>query len=238
MIVISFGLTSSGSTLAFEMAKAILELHRHPQLRLTDDLVTEGQNVNFVNGWTDDRLSRLIDCTVGKKIVVKTHADPSALSTEKTFGYLDSGDLKIQVVFRDPRDTVLSMLDHGVRARKRNQKAFSEIRTVDDAIMRLRRQLRSLRQWGAFPSLKLQYDDFAFDQVKGPQLIAGDLGVTVDPHKVWEIVNDRFTQKNVARPHRYKTDLSPDDTARVEGAFPDFVNLVENRDLSWFEEAQ
>ena len=227
MIVVSYGIQKSGSTLAFEMARAVLELNGYAQPRLAEGIVNaRPPGINMVGPWTDERLSRLVEATEGWKIVVKTHGSPQALSTSRVLDLVGSGDLKIHVVFRDPRDTVLSLLDAGVRARARKQAYFSEIRTFDGTIAMLGARLQALRQWGSFPSLKLEYDDFAFDRVRGPQLIADDLGVHADPDEVWKIVDGRFTQRNVARPQRYKTELWPAEVARVEKAFPLYLELV------------
>jgi hypothetical protein len=230
MIVISFGVRKSGTTLAFEMAKAVLELNGHPQSTLPDHLTKPGHDVNEVGPLTDEWLSRVVECTQGRKIVVRTHSHPYALSTDRILDSLDAGEVKIHVVFRDPRDTVLSMFDDA-----RSHPSKDKARTVDDAIERLRPRFRKLQRWGSFPSLKLLYDDFVFDRARGPQLIADDLGVTVDPDEVWRIVNHRWTRKNVALPHRYKTEMSPADAARIEAAFPEYLELVENHDLGWFD---
>jgi hypothetical protein len=235
MIVISYGVEKSGSTLAFEMAKAVLELGGHPQERLDDEFVNAGPTINEVGPWTDDRMARLVSCTQGTKIVVRTHHSPNRLSTDRVLDYLASGDLKIHVSFRDPRDTVLSMLDDGVRARDRGEKRHSEIRTIDDAIAILSERLTALRQWGSFPSLRLSYDEYAFDRARGPQLIAEDLGVVTDPVEVWRVVDSRPTRKNVARPQRYKTELWPDETTRIERAFPLYLDLVQGKPcVGWF----
>jgi hypothetical protein len=139
------------------------------------------------------------------------------------------------VVFRDPSGLVLSMLDDGVRARALHEERHSDIRTVDDAIAQLGPRLRAVQRWGWFPSLKLLYDDFAFDRVRGPRLIADDLGVMVDPDEVWRMLNERPTRKNVGRPHRYNTDLWPDEVARIERAFPMFLELVRGHPCAgWF----
>jgi hypothetical protein len=130
---------------------------------------------------------------------------------------------------------ILSMLDHGVRARTVPRAgAFREIETLDDAIRRLGVQLYRFRAWGAFPSLKLQYEDFAFDPVAGPQLIADDLEMTADPGEVWDAARRQFTQLYIGQAERYKADLWPDEIERIERSFPIFLELVAGRDLGWF----
>ena len=234
MIVLSYGLTKSGSTLAFEMAKAVLELNGHPQPLLPDDVITPGESVNFVRGWTDERLARMLEATAERRIVVKTHTGPFGISPGRVDEAITAGALKLHVVYRDPRDMIVSMLDHGVKSRRTGGVAFSEIETLEDAIARVGQQLYRLGAWGAHPSLKLQYERFAFHPTYGPQAIADDLGLPADPGEVWEIVNGRFTQRNEAVPERYKTALWPEETERIERAFPLYLELVRGNDLGWF----
>lgn len=229
MIVISFGVRKSGSTLAFEMAKAVLELDGSAQKPLPEELFDPELGVNMVGAWSDQRLARLIDHTAGTRVVVRTHGHSEMLSTEMVQGQLDAGQLKIHVVFRDPRDGVLSLLDE---ARSKPDKAGPD--TVDEAIARLRPKVEKLRMWGAFPSLKLRYEQFAFDPHRGPMMIAEHLGVQTDPGEVWRVVNQRATRRNVARPHRHKTEMSSIDRARVEAALADYVALIEHDDPAWF----
>jgi sulfotransferase family protein len=234
MILISYGVMKSGSTLAYEMARAVLELAGHPQDALPDDVVSPGQDINLVMGWSDDGLERLIDASGDRRIAVKTHGALWGVDLDLVRAKVASGDLKIHVVYRDPREMLISMLDHGVRARTGADVAFRDTWTLDDAIRRLGVQTYWFTHWASLPSLKLRYQDFAFDPTYGPKAIADDLGVSDDPARVWEIVNTRFTQKNEARPERYKTDLWPDELERIEAAFPLFLELVQGNDRGWF----
>ena len=234
MIVVSYGITKAGSSLAFEMAKAVLQQNGFAQERLPGDLVTPGQNVNFVPSWTDERLQRLVEVTEGRRVVVKTHTSPAALSADLVRRGIEEGHLKIHVVFRDPRDMVVSMLDHGFKARMESEPAFRDVKTIEDAIARVGVQLPRLRAWGELPSLRLQFEHFAFDPTFGPNAIAEDLGVPVDAGAVWNAVRERFTQKNEALPERYKVDLWPHEVDRVEKAFPLYLELIRGHDLGWF----
>ena len=235
MILISYGITKSGSTLAFEMARAVLELNGFSQERLGEGVVNDGHHINFVSGWTDERLTRLLDAASGSRIAVKTHTDPYDLSPQYVQELIDAGELRVHAVYRDPRDVVLSMCEHAERTRTSpTGPAFRAVRTLDHAIERLGVQLHRFRAWGQFPSLKLQYEEFAFDPVVGPSRIAEDLGLPADPARVWEKAREQFTQLNVGVAGRYATDLSPGECERVERAFPLFLELVRGNDLGWF----
>ena len=234
MIVISYGIPKSGSTLAFEMARAVFDMNGFSQERLDHGVVGRGTNINFVHEWSDERLLRLIESTRGRRVVVKTHREPN-VSPESVLELMDAGDLKIQVVYRDPRDTIVSMLDQGVLERRIGAGSFRSVHVLEDGINVLGRHVENLRQWGSFPSLKLRYEDFAFDPTAGPSMIAEALGLPVDPAEVWEVVDRRFTQRNVARPERYKTELSIDEIARIERAFPLYLDVVAGKPpVGWF----
>lgn len=226
MIIISYGIEKSGSTLAFEMAKAIAEMHGFSQLPLPRELIKGHSATSNIGGdWTDDELASLVRATKGTYVVLKTHHPPGRISTGRVLDLCDQGELKIHVVYRDPRDTLLSMLDHD-RAHSRKTGKPRELESLEAAITVLGSRISGLRQWGGLPSLKLCYDEFAFSPVLGPSLIAEDLGLPADPAAVWEMVGDRFTQLNVARPERYKTELSLAEIARIERAFPLYLDVV------------
>ncbi len=104
---------------------------------------------------TDDRLERLVEAADGAAIAVKTHRPPDLLTTGTLFRFLESGQLSIHVVYRDPRDTVLSILDHGARSRARGQGPLSQIEDLEGAIELLAKDVGKLRRWGAFPALAL-----------------------------------------------------------------------------------
>jgi hypothetical protein len=237
MIVVSYGVQKSGSTLAFEMLCAILELHGHRQEKLPGHLVSPTARVNQVGRWTDEILGELIERSRGTAIALKTHTSPPADCNARIRESLAMDELKIHVVYRDPRDTILSMIDDGVRARTLDRgTSHLDVRTVDDAITMLGPRLAHLRRWGGFPSLHLRYEDFAFEAVVGPRLIARDVGMDADPDYVWGVVQSKYTRRNVARVHRHVTDLWPEESARIERAFPMFLALVRgNPCAGWFE---
>ena len=233
MIVISYGLMKSGSTLAFEMARAALELAGHPQEQLPA-LANPDIDFNLAMGWSDEQIEQLLEESADRIIAVKTHGSLWGVDLDRMREHIASGELRVHVVYRDPREMLISMLDHGFRARSGGDVAFIDTWTLDDAIRRLGVQVYWFTHWAELPCLKLRYQDFAFDPTFGPSAIADDMGVDVDPARVWDAVNQRFTQKNEARPERYKTDLWPDELERIERAFPLFLELVRGNDLGWF----
>src|ERR1700742_1538772 len=104
MLILCYGITKSGSTLAFELVKGMLKSTGHPQQRLSDDVVNPGHRVNYVQPLDRRRLNLLL-AEIGQRwIAVKTHAG----FNDPLFPYLeqlvDEDKLRIMASYRDPRD--------------------------------------------------------------------------------------------------------------------------------------
>lgn len=242
MLVICYGITKSGSTLAFELAKQALANCGHPQARLSDEAVTPGHKINFVDSISATRIERL-DHEVGpdRIIAVKTHA---GLDREK-FQYVDrlcaDGRLKVQIVYRDPRDVCLSMVDAGRKARAQGHGAFSEIHDISDAIQSVEKQLAKLRRWGALSNvLRIGYDSAAFETDAALSAIDAHLGIASSHTTVIdEVMNRSFTQKNKGVRGRYRNELNEPDRKVMGIVFGEFLNRVfAENDFSWFTDAR
>ena len=85
MLILCYGITKSGSTLAFELIKGMLESAGHPQVRLSDGSVHPGQVVNFLEPVDRGTLKRLLAEIGDRWIAVKTHSP----ITNETFGHLE-----------------------------------------------------------------------------------------------------------------------------------------------------
>jgi hypothetical protein len=222
VIVVSFAGRRAGGMLAFRLTKALLAHAGDSQAKLPDEVLPSKGAKNSLNRWTDGRLEKLLEATRGSRVVIKTNAPPDGLTAGALFRALETGELKIHVVYRDPRGAVSSMLGHDAGS-------LREINDVEAALVVLRADLTKLRHWGAFPSLKLCYDDLRRDPAQGVQQIADDLGVTVDAAAVVDRVMGEQDQA------ASEPELSVEDAARVQAAVPNYLRLVEERDLSWFQ---
>jgi hypothetical protein len=140
MLVLCYGLTKSGSTLAFELIKAMLNSAGHAQERLPDGPVNPGHRVNYVQPLNRQRLNDILSAVGDRWIAVKTHAGIA----DPMFTYLEKlqRERRIQVVvsYRDPRDICLAMLDAGSAARTAGVKEFSEITDLAVAATRVAEQ--------------------------------------------------------------------------------------------------
>lgn len=124
-VVFSYGMTKSGSTLAFDLARTALELASFPHPLLPQDATGTARKVNFAGHLDDRNIEMLAEAvrSICHPIVVKTHTWP------------------------DP--CVIGMIDRGDRSRSAGKAAFANIETLDDAMRDISSQIDSLAQWFA-----------------------------------------------------------------------------------------
>lgn len=229
-IYFSFGMTKSGSTLAFELARAALVLSGQHQPMLSEAAVLKRKKINFCEHIDADRAQALRNeaTKIGNMIAIKTHTRPDPEVVEM----LNSGAAIAHATYRDPRDMALSMVDHGAKSRAQGRLEFTEFETARDTIDELRHQSNSLLAWLSLPGVKpLFFDDLAFDTYRAATHIIDDLDVDVRvPDVIDMAVNQRGTQKNIGIKDRYRSEMTPELSAEFETVFaPLYSKLIEGR---------
>ena len=230
LLYFSYGMTKTGSTLAFELVRTALDLSGFPQDRLEMEAILDSSSINFVRRLTDSQLTSLSDEAKrrGYPIVLKTHSRP----TRALINMILSGEALADASYRDPRDMVLSMLDHGNRARKNGQKSFSNLYTSEDTLENIRHQHNTLTAWLRIPgTLPLYFEDVAFETAAIAKTILERLDLKLDPAVLADVVlSQRFTQKNKAVRLRYPNEMNRKLSSEIEAEFaPLFEKLVSNR---------
>jgi hypothetical protein len=221
LIYISYGMKKSGSTLAFELTRAILERNRCPQKRLPKTAVPARFKINFVGELFAPQLEAIEReaAALGYPVVLKTHAGP----TPDVLAWVEQGRMIGHCVYRDPREMALSALDHGARARARGHRAFAQLVSVDDAIRSLRKQVPCFVAWSRLPGfMRIYYDDVAFDTQAVVRRLCAQMALDADPAKVERQVKSwRFTQYNKGVPGRAR-EMDPADSERILREFRSF----------------
>jgi hypothetical protein len=238
MLVISYGIPKSGSTLTFELINGMLASAGHPQKRLPDGLVSPGHGVNFLEKIYPDTLANLVAAVPqGGFIAVKTHTRIE----RPVFRLLEElqAQRKVQVVasYRDPRDICLSLMDAGARAREKGLKAFSECTDLASVIPKVERQLVTFRMWAAIQgSLRLSFDLVAFNADRAIEKLERAIGITGDRDAAKKhAFHDAFTQKNKGVRNRHASDLAIEQKLHLEQVFDKFLRRVVKRDDdAWF----
>lgn len=246
MLVISYGIPKSGSTLAYEILRGILVGAGHPQDVVYNDRLESaepkrGAKRNFLTRITKERLEDVMSqVPQGRIVAVKTH---SAFQPDM-FRWLEAQQQEraIQVIasYRDPRDICLSLVDAGERLRQRGQeKSFARVTDLEVATGNVERRLVGFRRWAALKgTLRLNYDTVAFEPLKAIEAIDRALGVESDHDRVMRYAfEEAFTLKNKAKRNRYEDELDDAQKKEMRKTFRKFIKRVmENDDQSWFDE--
>jgi hypothetical protein len=238
-------MTKSGSTLAFELCKSVLEQEGFEQRRLPDDVVTAGHHINFMDRVTPEDLRKVLEVVGPKeKIAIKTHAPIAKQDIAFVERQVAEGRMGVHVNYRDPREVCLSLVDAGAKAREKDKPAFSEIFTLGDAAKVVQRQLAFCRRWASIRgAFFLFYNDVAFDTRQTVDRLCVEFGFpkfSDDGYKAVaaRVFEEAFTQKNKAVKDRYKDDLTVRQNEfllqEIKGA-PAFIRkLCDERDYGWF----
>jgi hypothetical protein len=220
LLYFSYGMTKTGSTLAFQLVRSALDLCGFPQDRVASDVVNPVLKRNFVNHISERQLDELKDEARkrGYPIALKTHTRPSPGVVKM----LQSGEAIGHACYRDPRDMALSMLDHAENSRARGNAEFAELTSFEQVFTNIRHQFNSLTAWLRLPGMiPLYFEDIAFDTTQVATKILKQLELKIDPEVLADIVKtQRFTQKNKGLRLRYPTEMEQSLSAPIPLNFP------------------
>lgn len=230
LIYFSYGMTKSGSTLAFELVRNALEVCGYPQVKLDISAILPNRKKNILSHITEDDAAGMVEQVnkLGYPIVFKTHTRPDPAVVE----LMQSGAAVGHACYRDPRDLCLSMIDHGIKSRGLGRSEFSEIETLEDALDGVRNQSDSLTAWLRLPgTAALYYEDIAFDTRAVVRQIYKQIGLEGKAQKVVRISNRkaRPTQNKMLR-KRYPDEMNTSVSRAIAAEFaPMLDRLIANR---------
>lgn len=213
----------SGSTLAFNLTRAVLEDAGVAQDALAaPGAVAEGA-LNFVEVIRPNELDILTDAMANRDaapVAIKTHSGLWGC-VERA---LAAGGVQAQAVCRDPRDVALSMMDAAKDGREWGRREGRPIRTPADALPSVKAHIAKFTNWAAQPHvLTLTYDRVAFDTEAAASDIAAHLGVTIDARRCARAARNMRGQFNKGVANRWTTEMSDEDSALYEAEFGDFI---------------
>jgi Sulfotransferase domain len=226
MILISSSLPKSGSTLVANYQESLIELvaPRNGQARLRE--VFKGR---FIAALTPPVVARLlfIHARYGT-LVVKTHSP----ATPVVRGLISSGVAKASYCYRDPRDVILSAIDHGKRSRAGEDpaRAFIEYATIDDSLPRVQALVGRWRGWQRFGKAHfIRYEQLMADKLGSLRAMAAALGWSLSEAQLEAIVAKHQPKRglshnfNKGTAYRYRSEMSPEEIARCTAAFKDVL---------------
>jgi hypothetical protein len=246
MIVLSYGMEKSGSTLAFELCKAILEQRGFVQRHLPDGVVLPGRRINFISQPNLVTLHLLNnEVAPSEVIVIKVHAPIGPAEIDFIEAAICRHEMKVIVNLRDLREICLSLVDAGENARKKSKPAFSNIMNLDDAIRIVNKQFNVCHRWAAIDgALHLLYDDVAFNSTLATAQICNHFDLPMLNDREIEnvqshLLNKAFTQLNKGKRKRYEEELTDAENAslldRIEDSREFAKQICEQKNYGWFK---
>jgi hypothetical protein len=239
MLVISYGMAKSGSTLAYELVKGVLESAGYSQKKLKGAPgLKPGARSNHLATVDKDDLAALIDAIGPDRIVAaKTHK----VFDDSAFAWLEEQQrlrrLQIVASYRDPRDICLSLVDHGVKSRDAGRPGFARVKNLDDAALMVKRAISKFTKWGAVEgTLRLYFETVAFEPDEAVAIIERTLNVKGDAEEAKRhAFEDAFTQRNKAKRSRYPDEMDEAEQARMLETFGPFITRVcTANDEDWY----
>jgi len=228
MVVFSYGIPKSGSTLAFQIARATAHFAGHSQRLLPVPLSSPGHKVNFHQDLHPLLLQATADRVGDRILVIKTHDRPRPNWIAAYKALAERGAARAIVNHRDPRDICLSLLDAGRAARAQGESAFAEYVSLQDAASRVCGYLDELEAWHGLPGLlEVRYETCAFAMDRAIDAIKAHLGVRA-PNWLVRLYAGHiaFTHRNKAVPKRHARELDPDAMALLGDAFGPYLDRM------------
>lgn len=229
MIIISAGMQKAGSAYIFNMLNDLCSLSGGEDVR------------NIKKKYHLDGLLRHYNCNVGTltghkilrllwysrregPFVVKTHRGPTRLLRF----LLRTGMVKVVYIFRDPRDALLSAMDHGRRIAAAGEiHTFAALLSFDQAFTAVKAWASKWQQWSACGGVHLlRYEDLLSDPAKEMEKIVAYLGFDARPvdiaatlaaynrEKAGASDKSEYLHFNVGISSRYRSEMPEDQKRR------------------------
>ncbi|NNF57307.1 MAG: hypothetical protein HKN04_03615 [Rhodothermaceae bacterium] len=195
MIVVSASMKKAGSGWYFNLTNDLLVRAGHANVRALRERyrlhrALRGGNCQ-VNASSPYHTARVfLPLILGHTFAVKTHGRPS----RSVRALMAMGAMKATYIYRDPRDVVLSILDHGQRLREDGNlaNAASGLETVGEAVRYVGDLLDIWEAWRQCPGvLTTRYEDLVADPQRELARLAAFLGLDVGAEALAEVV-DRY----------------------------------------------
>lgn len=228
MIIISSGFPKSASTLLFLYTEHLLKLSgRSRGQRMFRNINKEGFTPHF--GLLNTLWYIFASCF--GPVVIKTHAGPSFFIRLLLAMRLARAYYSI----RDPRDVVLSAMDHAEKARKKTEqsdsdKAFAPFKTWDDLFPALDMHFSRYHAWKKDGRvLFVRYEALMKDPSGELTKVVQHIGLPGLIPKIPETVQWFASRKNETvnfnkgQLARYTTELSPEEISRLERRMKDVI---------------
>jgi hypothetical protein len=240
VIVLSAGMQKAGTAWYFNLTNDLLVAAGHADVRrLRSQFRLQrfmtAANCNIGRPTTARMLAVGLPHLLGKTYVVKTHESPTAGVAAAT----KLGMMRASYIYRDPRDVVVSVYEHGERIRSSGADSatgFDKLETVESAIEFVAERLKSWRAWVSLPgTLIVRYEHLRADPLRECERLVGFLGLTLPADAIPNTVHRYSAERASAgdTPHplhfhrgtsgRWRERLTPAQAEQCERRFADYL---------------
>jgi hypothetical protein len=202
MIVISAGMVKSGSLWYYRLIDELLVASKKKTDLLApthEPIEAFHQGDKIKSGLTFSELNRLSkSARLGFSYPVKTHSAPTL--SLPLFGSLTRG-IKISYIYRDPRDVVLSVLDHAKKAREQDIRInLRDITSFSQAVDFVEVELVKWKKWKIYASFfevhMVKYEHLVDDTMSELKRLAAFLRLNAPEEKLKHIIKKHSRQSN------------------------------------------
>jgi hypothetical protein len=175
MFVLCAGMQKSGTAWYFNLINEILVSSGYESVRSIRKKYRLKSVINIPNDydcWIGEhnlfRLGRLaIPHFFGETYVIKSHRRPTAALRL----FIRLGIARVTYIYRDPRDVVISSLDHGKKMRESGNYSnrLAKLYTIEEAALYVERLLKIWDEWMRFNKVSevliVRYEDLCVDTI-------------------------------------------------------------------------
>jgi len=166
--------------------------------------------------------------------VVKTHSSPGRSC--KILSRL--GMIRIVYCYRDPRDVLISAVDHGKKILDRgDNRIFAKIVEFDDALRKVKDWLEIWEQYNDMSNVfMLKYEEWMNQQTENLKAIEKFLGIHIDSRKrkeiLWKYSKDNPQGErngmhfNKARINRFKSEMAKEQIKKCQITFGEYLEKM------------
>ncbi len=218
-IYISYGITKSASTFAWQLIKRTAISGGLPIATLTSKSKGANSPEDYIDPVSEKNLNLISEEVGNLPVVIKTHGD----ATPTAARLVAEGTAQVFASYRDLRDVALSLLDHGARSRAKGIKDFSEFYQLADTLEDIKTQVQRFEKWMQLcKPLLLSYDEVCFDTRLAISRIAERLEVSVDVGLIFDEFNENKSaigQFNKGEKRRFEREMDNKTSALFVDAF-------------------
>lgn len=226
MLILSAGMPKSGTAYFYNLLNGLLVAAGCPDARAIKDRYQLAGVMRWHNNNVDARLFGLLRLWLISRregpFAVKTHAAPTpGLKALASLGWV-----RVVYIYRDPRDVLLSAIDHGRKILEAGEHhTFASLVEFDRAFAAVQAWLETWRAYRAMSNvLAVRYEDLLAEPVRTLCSCEAFLGIETSSEArnrvLWQYnranpdTEREQLHLNKAQAFRYRTDMSPEQRQR------------------------